>query len=222
MAANDSLSTLAADTAHDLRDAAALAAAYPGAPGATSLAKVADHVHPLYRPYIEASPFAALATLGPQGLDISPRGDAPGFVTVADEHTLLLPDRRGNLRLDSLRNLLQDPRCALLFLIPGVGEALRVNGRARISASPALCARFAVQGKPPASVLVVEVASVFFQCARAVQRSGLWDPARHVAAGTLPSPGAILQLLSQQAGSEQIDGAAYDAELRPRQARTLY
>lgn len=209
---------LAADSSADLQDEAALRRVYSTGPGATSLEKVADHVHPLYRPYIEASPFAVLATLGPEGLDTSPRGDAPGFVHVADEHTLLLPDRRGNQRIDSLRNITRDPRVALLFLIPGAGEALRVNGTARISALPALCERFAVDGQWPASVLVVHVRSVFFQCARAIKRSGLWDPARHVAAGTLPSPGAILQCLSRAA----IDGQAYDAALQARQAATLY
>jgi PPOX class probable FMN-dependent enzyme len=175
-------------------------------------------VHPLYRPYIEAAPFAVLATLGPEGLDTSPRGDAPGFVKVADAHTLLLPDRRGNQRIDSLRNIVHDPRVALLFLIPGAGEALRVNGSARISALPALCKRFVVDGKAPASVLVIRVRSVYFQCARAVQRAGLWNPQRHVAAGTLPSPGAVLECLSQAA----IDGTAYDAALRARQSTSLY
>ena len=209
---------LAADTSHDLRNEAALRRIYSTGPGETSLAKVADHVHPLYRPYIEAAPFAVLATLGPDGLDTSPRGDAPGFVHIADPHTLLLPDRRGNQRIDSLRNIAQDPRVALLFLIPGAGEALRVNGSARISALPALCDRFAVDGHAPASVLVIAVRSVFFQCARAIQRSGLWSPAQHVAAGSLPSPGAILQCMSQVG----IDGAAYDAALPARQAATLY
>jgi len=212
------LLSLAADTTHDLGDEAALRAVYSTGPGETSLTKVADHIHPLYRPYIEAAPFAVLATLGAQGLDTSPRGDAPGFVRVVDEHTLLLPDRRGNQRIDSLRNIVHDPRVALLFLIPGIGEALRINGTARISASPALCAEFVVDGKAPASVLVVTVASVFFQCARAIKRSGLWDPKTHVERGTLPSPGAILQVLSQ-AG---IDGQAYDAALQARQAATLY
>jgi hypothetical protein len=212
------LLALATDTAHDLRDDAALRAVYSTGPGETSLAKVAGHVHALYRPYIEAAPFAVLATLGPHGLDTSPRGDAPGFVRVADEHTLLLPDRRGNQRIDSLRNIVHDPRVALLFLIPGIGEALRVNGTARISASPALRNEFIVDGKPPASVLVITVASVFFQCARAIKRSGLWNPTQHIAAGTLPSPGAILEALSQVG----IDGAAYDAALQARQAATLY
>ena len=213
-----SLLQLAADTSQDVLDVAALRRIYSAGPGATSLAKVADHLHPLYRPYIEAAPFAVLATLGPLGLDISPRGDAPGFVRIADERTLLLPDRRGNQRIDSLRNLVQDPRMALLFLIPGCGEALRVNGTARISASPELCAQFVVQDQPPASVLVISVATVFFQCARAIKRSGLWSPSSFVAKGTLPSPGAILQALSQAS----IDGAAYDATLQPRQQATLY
>ena len=138
--------------------------------------------------------------------------------SMTDEHTLLLPDRRGNQRIDSLRNLVQDPRMALLFLIPGCGESLRVNGTARISASPELCAQFVVQDQAPASVLVISVATVFFQCARAIKRSGLWSPASFVAKGTLPSPGAILQALSLA----RIDGAAYDAALQPRQQATLY
>jgi PPOX class probable FMN-dependent enzyme len=212
------LLALAADTSHDLADEAALRRIYSTGPGDTSLAKVADHVHPLYRPYIEKSPFAVLATVGEQGLDTSPRGDAPGFVTVADEHTLLLPDRRGNQRIDSLRNIARDPRVALLFLIPGIGEALRVNGSARISTLPALCERFVVDGKAPASVLVIRVTSVFFQCARAVKRSGLWDATTQIDRSALPSPGLILQTLSR----EGIDGTAYDAALQARQQATLY
>jgi uncharacterized protein len=206
------------DTSHDLADDAALSGVYAAGPAPAALHKVADHVHPVYRPYIEASPFAVLATVGEHGLDTSPRGDGPGFVTVADPHTLLLPDRRGNQRLDSLRNIARDGRVALLFLVPGVAEALRVNGTARISALPALCERFAVNGQLPASVLVIRVTSVFFQCARAIKRSALWDATRHVDRATLPSPGLILQTLSDGG----IDGAAYDAELQPRQAATLY
>ena len=218
LAALAALAEFAADTTHDLPDEAALRNIYSTGPGETSLAKVADHMHALYRPYIEASPFAVLATLGAEGLDASPRGDAPGFVKVADAHTLLLPDRRGNQRIDSLRNIVHDPRVALLFLIPGVAEALRVNGTARISALPALCEALAVDGKAPLSVLVIHVRSVYFQCARASKRSGLWNPAQQVAAGTLPSPGAILECLS----ADRLDGAAYDAGLQARQASTLY
>jgi len=212
------LHALIADTSADLRDEAALREVYRTAPGETSLAKVADHIHPLYRPYIEAAPFAVLATLGPDGLDTSPRGDAPGFVQVADERTLLLPDRRGNQRIDSLRNITHNPQVALLFLIPGIGEALRINGTARISALPALCERFAVDGKAPATVLVVTVRSVFFQCARAIKRSGLWDVSTQISRDTLPTPGSILQALSQVG----VDGASYDAALQARQAATLY
>lgn len=205
------------DLHHDLTDLAALRTVYD-LPGDSSLAKQADHVHAVYRPFIEAAPFAALATSGPGGLDISPRGDAPGFVQVADERTLLLPDRRGNNRIDSLRNIVQDPRVALMFLVPGCKEALRVNGEARISAAPALLGRFVVDGKAPRSVLVITVRAVFFQCARAVMRSGLWDPARHIDRSKLPTAGAILGTLS----GARIDGAAYDAALPQRQRSTLY
>jgi uncharacterized protein len=199
-------------------DLHALRRLYPESPGETALAKEADHIHPLYLPYIEASPFAVLTTLGPQGLDASPRGDAPGFIQVADEHTLLLPDRRGNHRLDSLKNVLHDPRVALLFMIPGVKETLRVNGIARISASPALLEGFVVDGKAPRSVLVIKVQKVFFQCGRALIRSQLWSNERPVLTQPLPTPGSILQVLS----GEGVDGQAYDAALPSRQAQTLY
>jgi len=212
------LAELAEDRTHDLSSEEALRAAYGPGPGETSLAKACDHLHPLYRPYIEASPFAVLATRGPQGLDASPRGDSPGFVAIADDRTLLLPDRRGNQRMDSLRNILHDPHVALLFFIPGVGETLRVEGTARISAAPALCERFSVDGKAPASVLVISVGCVFFQCARAIKRSALWDPARHIERSSLPSPGKILETLS----SSSVDGRAYDSALQARQAATLY
>jgi PPOX class probable FMN-dependent enzyme len=202
---------------HRIADLAALERLYD-APAEASLFKEVDHVHPHYRAFIEASPFMVLATAGPGGLDASPRGDAPGFVAVADERTLLVPDRRGNNRIDSLRNLVADPRVALLFLVPGVGETLRVNGRASITADPVLLDRFAVDGRPPRTVLVVRVESVFFQCSRAVLRSGLWDPARRVDRAALPSTGRILADLS----GAQIDGEAYDRALPERVRSTLY
>lgn len=220
MDSNDlaALAAAARDTRFDLHDEAGLRAVYPNRPQPPSLVKVVDHIHPLYRPFIEAAPFVVLCTSGPRGLDASPRGDVPGFVRIVDEHTLLLPDRRGNNRLDSLGNLLTDPRLALMFLVPGCNEALRVNGRGRISTSAVLCEALAMQGKPPASVIVVEVASVYFQCARALLRSRLWEPDARIDRATLPSIGTILGELSQQA----IDGAAYDAELPARQRSTLY
>ena len=189
-----------------------------GQPSDASLSKEVPYIHPAYRAMIEAAPFAMLATAGPGGLDASPRGDPPGFVQLLDDKTLLLPERRGNNRADSLRNILADPRVALLFLIPGVGETLRVNGRARISVAPDLLARFVVNGQPPKCVIVVDVEAVFFQCARAIQRSRLWRP---VPAGTprpVPTPGVILASITQG----QFDGATYDRELPARQQATLY
>ena len=151
-----------------------------GQPVEAAIVKEVDRITPEYRRLIEASPFFALATAGPEGLDCSPRGDLPGFVRIVDERTLMIADRRGNNRVDSLRNVLADPRVGVLFLLPGLGETLRVNGTAAVSVDPALLDRFAVAGKPPRTVLVVRVSEVFFQCSRAVLRAGLWNPARHV------------------------------------------
>jgi uncharacterized protein len=187
-----------------------------GSVAPASLAKQVPFVHAGYRAMIEASPFCVLATSGPEGLDVSPRGDPPGFVVVEDDKTLLMPERRGNNRADSLSNLLVDPRVALLFMIPGVGETLRVNGTARISVAPGLLERFAMQGKLPRCVLVIRVDAVFFQCARAIQRSRLWQPSAPSA--QVPSPGQILEALTD-AG---IDGEKYDRELPQRQRDTLY
>jgi uncharacterized protein len=183
-----------------------------------SLLKETDRVVPEYRAFIEAAPFVALATRGPEGLDCSPRGDGPGFVHVQDEKTLLLPDRRGNNRIDSLRNIVRDPSVALLFLIPGIGETLRVNGHATISIDPDLLESFAIDGKAPKSVIVITVDAVYFQCARAILRSELWNPKKHVARGSLPSAGQILAALS----NNQVGGEAYDRELPERQRTTLY
>ena len=189
-----------------------------GEVGEASRKKEVDHIHPVYRSLIEASPFAILATVGPGGLDASPRGDPPGFVAVENDKTLLLPERRGNNRIDSLRNIVADPRVALLFLIPGVGETLRVNGRARISTAPELLQRFVMAGQPPKCVLVIDVAAAYFQCARAIQRSNLWQPTAQGAPRAVPSPGSMLAALTDSA----IDGAQYDHDLPERQRSTLY
>ena len=191
---------------HRITDEASLDALY-GTPSEGAIRKEVDHVPPVYRAFIEAAPFVALATSGPGGMDVSPRGDAAGFVAVADERTLLIPDRRGNNRVDSLRNLVHDPRLALLFLIPGVGETLRVNGRGAISVAPDLLARFLAQGKLPRSVIVVAVERVYFQCPKALVRSELWNPAKHLPRSALPSSGTILAALTAGA----VGGAAYDA-----------
>lgn len=200
-----------------------LAALYPNPVAPASIVKEIDHVDANYAALIASSPFLLLATSGPEGLDCSPRGDEPGFVHLLDDKTLLIPDRRGNNRLDSLKNLLSDPRVGLLFLIPGYGETLRVNGTATLSRDPALCERFAMAGKLPACVIVVTVERAYFQCSRAVVRADLWDPAKHVAKGDLPSAGRILREITQKQGDgETFDGEAYDKALPERVKATLY
>ena len=202
---------------HRITDVEALEKLY-GAPAGAAVAKEIDYLHPHYQKLIAASPFFVLATGGADGMDASPRGDAPGFVEVADEKTLLVPDRRGNNRIDSLRNIIANPRVALLFLIPGVGETLRVNGRAEISTDPALLARFNVGGKLPRSVLVVRVDTVFFQCARAIFRAKLWDAERHIERGNLPSLGTIISDITRA----RFDGKEYDKGLYERLKGALY
>lgn len=199
---------------HTIGDLASLQSLF-GPVGEASVRKEVSRLHPVYQRWIEASPFAVLATVGPDGLDASPRGDPPGLVTVQDEHTLLLPERAGNNRIDSLKNILVDPRVALLFFVPGVGETVRVNGRARISVAPDLLQRLAMDGRPPRCVLVITVETVFFQCARAMKRASLWD-ARETP--SVPTAGEMLASLTHNA----IDGAAYDRALPARQRDTLY
>src|ERR1700739_463268 len=160
-------------------------------PMETSLLKELDHIGPHYRALIESSPFVAMATVGPEGLDCSPRGDAAGFVRIKDDRTLLIPDRRGNNRIDSLRNIVRDPRVALLFLIPGVSETMRINGRAALSTDPELLESFKVDGKAPRCVIVVPVERAYFLCATAILRSKLWDPATRIERLKLPTTGAM-------------------------------
>ena len=195
-----------------------LEALYAPGPVAAATSKVAHTMTPHYRRLIEASPFAALATIGPEGIDCSPRGDQPGFVRVHDDTTLMMPDRRGNNRIDSLRNILRDPRCAFLFLLPGSGTTFRANGRARISVDPALLDSFAVEGKPPRSVIVMTIDELYFQCARAIIRSELWNPARHIDPATLPSPGEILAAMTL----DQVGGPAYDQAWPERARQTMW
>ena len=187
-------------------------------PAEASIVKEVDHITLHYRALIEASPFAVLATSGPEGLDCSPRGDRPGFVRVVDETTLMMPDRRGNNRVDSLRNIVRDSRVALLFMIPGSGTTLRVNARAHLTTDENLLASFAIEGQHPRSVIVVKVDSIYFQCARAIVRSELWNPARHVDPQTLPSPGQILAELSDN----RVGGEEYDRTWPARAKKTLW
>jgi uncharacterized protein len=189
-----------------------------GAPSGGAVVKEIDHVNDHYRAFIEAAPFCAVATSGPSGLDCTPRGDPPGFVRVKDEKTLLIPDRRGNNRIDSLRNLIADPRISLLFLIPGCGETIRVNGRAVISIEPALCETFTFAGKVPRSVIMVTVDRVYFQCAKAIVRSRLWEPAMQIDRRTLPTSGTILAGISEGA----IGGPEHDRTAPERMRATIY
>ena len=188
------------------------------APVPTSILKEVDYITDDYRKLIEASPFAILATSGPEGLDCSPRGDPSGFARVADRKTLMIPDRRGNNRIDSLRNIVRDPRVALLFLIPGIGTTMRVNGRAKLTVDPELCASFAMEGKNPKCVIVITVERAYTQCLKAIVRSRLWDPAMHVAKSELPTVGEMMERLSKGG----FDGKAYDAEYPERMKRTIY
>jgi PPOX class probable FMN-dependent enzyme len=197
---------------------AELESIYADAPTLASTAKETGHLTAHYRQLIEASPFLVLATSGPEGLDCSPRGDRGSVVRIADDWTLILPDRRGNNRIDSLRNILRDPRVALLFLIPGSGTTFRVNGRAAISADPVLLQSFEVDGRPPRSAIIVRVDVAYFQCARAIVRSGLWDNPKHADTASLPTPGQILESLTEGT----LQGETYDREWPSRAAKSMW
>ena len=203
---------------HTITTMTELEALYDEPPYGPAVAKEIDHINDSYGKLIEAAPFFALATCGPDGLDCSPRGDPAGFVRVLDAKTIAVPDRRGNNRIDSLRNLVADPRVALIFLIPGVSETVRVMGRATISTDPDLCASFAMQGKAPKCVLVIAVEQVFFQCAKAIVRSKLWDPATQVERASLPTPGSILAEITDG----KHGGPAHDAAAPERMKATIY
>ena len=183
-----------------------------------AVVKEIDHINGSYRKLIEAAPFVAVATSGPEGLDCSPKGDPAGFVHVLDDKTLAIPDRPGNNRIDGFRNIVRDPRIALLFLIPGVGETLRVNGRASISIDPELMASFAINGKLPRCVLIVHIDSIYFHCSKAIVRSKLWDEKTKIDRASLPSTGTIIAELSKG----RLGGDAYDRELPERIKTQLY
>jgi PPOX class probable FMN-dependent enzyme len=206
------------DDRHTVTTLAQLAAIYDAPISDASRVKEVASLTDDYRKLIAASPFVVLATCGPEGLDCSPRGDRPGFVRAVDDRTLVLPDRRGNNRIDSLRNIVRDARVALLFLIPGSGTTFRVNGTATIACDPELLASFAIDGRSPRSAIVVHVEAAYFQCARAIVRSRLWAADRHVDAESLPTPGDMLARVS----GDRIDGAAYDAQWPGRAAETLW
>lgn len=204
------------DDPHAVNTPAQLAALYE-APHPRFLAKVTDRLEATSLAFIAASPWCVLATCGPQGAHATPRGDAPGFVAALDDRTLALPDRRGNNRLDAFGDILANPEVALLFVVPGAGETLRVNGTARITADPTLCARFAVQGKAPVTVLLVTVREIYAHCAKSVMRSRLWGETPRPAG--LPTNG---QLIAAHTAGGQIDPARYEAEYQARIASQMY
>jgi len=183
-----------------------------------SLIKEVDYITDSYREFLERSPFAVVATVGPAGLDCSPRGDPAGFVRVVDECTVMMPDRRGNNRLDSLRNLLHDPRISLLFLIPGIGETMRINGRADVVADPELCRSFSIEGKVPQTVLVVHVERIYFQCQKALARSRLWDSASQAPPDAVPTAGKMLAELT----NGEFDDKGYDSGYPDYLKKTIY
>lgn len=180
--------------------------------------KEVDHLTPLHREYVAASPFVVIASAGPEGLDCSPRGDPAGFVRIADDRTLLIPDRRGNNRVDTLRNIVVDGRIALLFLVPGIGVTLRVNGTAVLSTDEELRESFTYQGKVPATVIVITARSVYTQCPKALIRGRIWDPEQHRDPSELPTVGQIMEQITAGA----FDGAAYDAGYPERVRQTIY
>ncbi len=194
---------------------------YPRSPSPRSLWKEVDHIDDYYRRFIEASPFVLLATSGDKGIDCSPRGDPAGFVRVVDEKHLQIPDRRGNNRLDTLRNLIADPRIGLFFLVPNAGETLRISGRAEILVDEALCASFSIRDKPASSVLSVQVDKAYYQCQKAIVRSRLWDPTSHPARDAVPTAGQLAEHFSALNG-EDFDGAAHDEGYEEYMQQQLY
>jgi uncharacterized protein len=187
-----------------------------GEPTPLVVTKIADRLNGLTRQFIERSPFVCVGTASPDGgLDVSPRGDPAGFVRILDERTLLLPDRPGNRIADTLTNLLQDPRIALLFLIPGIGDTFRVNGTAELIDDPELLADSTVDGKAPRLGLLIAIAECYTQCPKAMIRSELWNPERHVDRSELPSSGAIFRSLNDPA----FDADEYDRERAGRYQR---
>jgi PPOX class probable FMN-dependent enzyme len=179
--------------------------------------KEIDYISDHYRMFIDASPFVVVATAGPEGLDCTPRGDPAGFVRVVDRHTIMLPDRRGNNRIDALRNVVRDPRISLLFLIPGIGRTLRINGRALIRIDLEVRDTFKMEGKIPRSVIVVTVERAYTHCPRALIRSKLWDPSRHLDESALPSQGIMMKALQQS-----FPGEEWDRNYERRLKETMY
>lgn len=193
----------------------ALEAVY-GAIDPNALTKVAHSLTPEYARWIAASNFCIISTVGPEGTDASPRGDEGEVARALDPQTLAIPDWRGNNRIDSLRNIVRDPRVSLMFMVPGSNNVVRVNGEARVSVDAGLIAAFDKNGRLPRSVIVIKIGEIYIQCARALLRSGLW--VADVEKPDLPTAGDILRAMS----NGTTDGATYDREWATRAAETLW
>jgi PPOX class probable FMN-dependent enzyme len=192
-----------------------------GQPVERALWKEIDHINDHYRQFIEASPFLILATSGDQGIDCSPRGDPAGFVRVVDKNYLLIPDRKGNNRLDSLRNIVINNQVGLIFLIPDVGETIRVSGRAEILLDKNLCESFSINEKPASSVLSVKVEKAYFQCQKAIARSSLWDSSRYIDRKELPTAGQMAKYFSDLKKVD-FDWESYDQNYPEHMKKTIY
>ena len=192
-----------------------------GQPVERAVWKEIDHINDHYRQFIESSPFIIMATYGEKGIDCSPRGDPAGFVRVVDSKHLLIPDRKGNNRLDSLRNIINNPQIGLIFMIPNVGETIRVSGTAEISNDSELCQSFAINAKAPQSVISITVEKAYFQCQKAIARSKLWQPTEYIDRSTLPSAGQMAQHFSEL-NSVKFDGAKYDKDYPEHMNKTIY
>ena len=203
---------------HHIVDSLETLEALYGEVNPTSLSKELDRLSEPYKAYVRAAPLVILATVGPEGVDCSPRGDPAGFVHILNDKTIALPDRRGNNRLDSLKNIVRDNRVSLLFLIPGIGNTLRINGRGRISVEPDLRASFTMSEKIPTSVLVIDIDSVYFQCKKALARSDFWNPETQSKPEDLPSAGEMLR----SALNGDFDAETYDSEYPERMKKTIY
>lgn len=189
-----------------------------GVPAEASMLKVATRITEPYCALLEASPFFMLATVGPEGLDCSPRGELGGAFRIVDDKTIIIPDRRGNNRIDTLRNIVRDPRIAALFLIPGSGTTIRLNGTAIVTTDETLLASFEKEGKRPRSAVVITVGEIYTQCARAVVRADLWNRDNHVAKNSIPTPGEVLK----HQASGNYDAETYDREWAGRAAKTMW
>ena len=189
-----------------------------GAPNAASTVKELSALNAEYRAYVQAAPFCALATVGPEGLDCSPRGDAGQVMRILDDRTLAMPDRRGNNRIDSLRNIVRDPRVSLMLMIPGSNTVLRINGKAELRTDTDLLESLTMEGKPPRCVILVSIDTVYFQCARAMMRAQVWDPDTFIDPETLPTAGQMLAAAS--AGT--VGGEAYDREWPDRAKASMW